>query len=242
MDKGIYVAMTGAMLRMNDLDNIAANVANINTSGYKRTGFSSRLYPLMEGMSKPMNALYNDARSMTTMDKFTVDQSPGTLNNTGNPLDVSLSGEGFFAVEAKGQPAYTRNGSFSIDRDSFLVTAGGYKVIGSDNKPIRITRETNSKPEIGMDGTINLDGNAVGTLKLVKLTDVKSLSDSLYTGKVAGNSTADVIQGSVERSNVNPVRELAAMISAQREFQTLQQLIKTFDQLAQRTINDIAKI
>jgi flagellar basal-body rod protein FlgF len=242
MDKGIYVAMTGAMLRMNELDNIASNVANISTSGYKRTGFAARLYPLMEGVSQPQSALYPGARAMTYLDKYTVDQAQGTLQTTGNPLDLGIRGEGYFVVEGKGQKNYTRNGAMAIDKNGFLVNGSGYKVLGADNKPITIPRETKSTPDIGTDGTVTADGNAVGVIRLVKLSDVRGVSDSLYSGKVTGNANGEIAQGAIERSNVNPVRELVAMITAQREFQTLQQVIKTFDTLAQRTNSEIAKI
>jgi flagellar basal-body rod protein FlgF len=241
MDKGIYSAMTGAMLRMNELDNIAANVANVNTSGYKRTGFAARLYPLLEGISKPQSALYPEARSMTVQDKFTIDQSAGTLFTTGNPLDLGVHGDGFFVVEVKGQKNYTRNGSFSIDKEGFLVTGNGYKVMGSDDRPIVISRDTKSRLDIGTDGTITADGNTVGTIKLVNLADIRSISDSLYSGRVTGAAKGEIAQGTIERSNVNAIREMVNMITALREFQTIQQVIKTFDSLSQRTL-DIAKV
>jgi len=242
MDKGIYVAMTGAMLRMNELDNIASNVANISTSGYKRTGFAARFYPLMEGISQPQSALYPGARAMTTLDKYTVDQAPGALHTTGNPLDVGIHGDGYFVLDVKGQRNYTRNGSFAIDRDGTLVTGGGHKVLGTDDRPIRISRDTKTTPDIGIDGTVTADGNVVGVIKLVKLADIKGVSDSLYSGRVTGNADGELAQGALERSNVNAVRELVAMITAQREFQTLQQVIRTFDTLAQRTNSEIAKV
>jgi flagellar basal-body rod protein FlgF len=242
MDKGIYVAMSGAMLRMYEVDNIAANVANISTSGYKRVGFASRLYPLLEGVSTPQSALYPGARSMAALDKYTVDQAPGTLTTTGNPLDLGIQGEGYFVVDVKGQKNYTRNGSLAVDKDGTLVTGGGYKIMGTDDKPIRISRETKSTPDIGTDGTVTADGNVVGQIRLVKIADVKGVSDSLYSGRVTGNADGQIAQGAIERSNVNPVRELAAMIVAQREFQTLQQVIRTFDTLSQRTNSEIAKV
>jgi flagellar basal-body rod protein FlgG len=241
MDKGIYVAMTGAALRMNELDNISSNLANISTSGYKRAGFAARLYPLLEGVSTPQSALYPGARGMTVLDKYTVDQSSGVITTTGNPLDLAIKGEGYFSVDVKGQKRYTRNGAFAVDRDGYIVTGGGYKVLGTDDKPVRISRDKKSAPDIGLDGTVTADGNAVGMIKLVKLSDVKAVSDSLYSGKETGASDGEIMQGNLERSNVNPMRELVGMVVAQREFQTLQQLIKTFDQLAQRT-TDIAKI
>jgi flagellar basal-body rod protein FlgF len=242
MDKGIYVAMTGSVLRMAEVDNVAANVANINTSGYKRTSFSARLYPLTEGLSKTQAAVYPGARSMTVFDKFSMDQSQGTLLTTGNPLDLGIQGDGFFVVDIKGQRGYTRNGSLSINKEGNLVTGSGYSVLGTDDKPIKISKEGTTAPVIGTDGSITLDGNAVGTIKLVNVADIRSISDSLYSGRETGASKGDIAQGRIERSNVNPVRELVAMIKAQREFQSLQQVIRTFDQLSQRTVSEIAKV
>jgi flagellar basal body rod protein FlgG len=242
MDKGIYVAMTGSVLRMTELDNVVGNVANIGTNGYKRTSFSSRLYPVSEGLPQPSPALYPNARAMTVINKFAVDQGQGTLQTTGNPLDLGIQGEGFFVVDAKGQPAYTRNGSFSITKDGSLVTGSGYNVMGTDNRPIRISQEGTTAPVIGTDGSITLDGNTVGTIKLVNVTDIQNISDSLYSGRETGAAKGDIAQGTIERSNVNPVRELSSMITAEREFQTLQQVIRTFDQIAQRTVSDIARV
>jgi flagellar basal-body rod protein FlgF len=242
MDKGIYVAMTGSVLRMNELDNVAVNVANISTSGYKRSSFSSRLYPLTEGLSQTQPAIFPDARSMAVINKFSIDQTQGTLQTTGNPLDLAIQGEGFFVVEAKGQRAYTRNGSLSINKGGNLVTGSGLNVLGTDDKPIKINREGSTAPVIGTDGSVTMDGNTVGTIKTVNVADIQGISDSLYSGRETGAAKGDIAQGRIERSNVNPVRELVAMITAQREFQTLQQVIRTFDQLSQRTINDIAKV
>ena len=242
MDKGIYVAITGSVLRMTELDNVAGNVANISTNGYKRTLFSSRLYPITEALPRTAPAIYPNASAMTAISKFSVDQVQGTIQTTGNPLDLGIQGEGFFAVEVKGQTGYTRNGSFSIAKDGTLVTSSGYKVMGTDSKPIRISKEGTSAPVIATDGSITIDGNAVGTIKLVNVADIQNISDSLYSGMEKGSAKGDIVQGTIERSNVNPVRELIAMISAQREFQTLQQVIRTFDQIAQKTVSELGKV
>jgi flagellar basal-body rod protein FlgG len=74
------------------------------------------------------------------------------------------------------------------------------------------------------------------------VTDIQNISDSLYSGRETGAAKGDIAQGTIERSNVNPVRELSSMITAEREFQTLQQVIRTFDQIAQRTVSDIARV
>lgn len=242
MYKGIYTAITGSNLKMMELDNIANNLANVSTNGFKRTSFSSRLYPIMEGLSQVAPATLPDARAMAWTGKFAIDSGQGMLQMTGNPLDNSINGEGFFVVDVKGETNFTRNGSFIIDKDGFLATSGGHKVIGTSDKPIKIGKDAKSAPEVAADGTVSVEGNIVGTLKVVKLTDVQYLSDSLFTGKNAGPAKAEIKQGSIERSNVNPLRELVTMITAEREFQSIQQVIKTFDQLSQRANSEIARV
>jgi len=242
MYKGIYTAITGSNLKMMELDHIANNLANISTNGYKRTSFSSRLYPIMEGLSQAAPSKLPDARAMAWTSQYAIDAGQGMLQMTGNPLDTAINGDGFFVVDVKGVTNYTRNGSFTVDKEGFLVTNGGHKVIGASDKPIKIGKDIKSAPEIARDGTVTVEGNIVGKLKTVKITDVKYVSDSLFTGKEAGPSTPEIKQGSIERSNVNPVRELVAMITAEREFQSLQQTIRAFDQLSQRAASEIARV
>ncbi|HMK61513.1 MAG TPA: flagellar hook-basal body protein [Dissulfurispiraceae bacterium] len=242
MYKGIYTAITGSNLKMMELDHIANNLANISTNGYKRTSFSSRLYPIIEGLSQTMPAKLPEARAMAWTSQYSIDAGQGMLQMTGNPLDTAINGEGFFVVDVDGSTNYTRNGSFTVDKEGFLVTSGGHKIIGESGKPIKIGKDIKSAPVISADGTVTVEGNIVGKLKTVKITDVKYVSDSLFTGKEAGQTKPEIKQGSIERSNVNPVRELVAMITAEREFQSLQQTIRAFDQLSQRAASEIAKV
>jgi flagellar basal body rod protein FlgG len=241
MDKGIYIALTGGALRMMDIQHVASNVANVSTDGYKRTSFSTRLYPMHEALPMPQPSLHPTARSMANIGTYSCDQSQGTVQSTGNPLDLAVNGEGFFCVDVKGETKFTRNGTFSVDKDGFLVNGSGYKIVGTNNQPISIGKSA-AAPVIATDGTITVEGNTVGTIKLVKLKDVQSVSDSLYSGTTDGSAAGDIKQGSVERSNVNPMRELVTMIVAQREFQTIQQLIKSFDQMTSAAITQIARI
>ncbi len=242
MYKGIYVAMTGSTLKMMELDNVANNLANVSTNGFKRTSFSSRLYPINEDLPQAQNAAYPGARAMAYTGKFSIDPAQGVVQTTGNPLDTAINGEGFFVVDVKGEKNFTRNGSFSIDKDGFLITNNGYKVIGTNDKPINLGKDLKAAPNIATDGSISVEGNNVGKIKMVKVTDIKNMSESLYSGKEAGPAKAEVKQGSLERSNVNPLRELVSMITAEREFQTIQQMMRTFDQLTSQAVTQIAKV
>lgn len=245
MYKGIYIAMTGAVLRSQELDSVANNLANVSTTGYKRTSFSARLYPLLEGISqKRQEAVYPDARAMAYFGAYHIDTSEGTIKTTGNPLDLAVNGEGFFAVESKGNIYYTRNGSFSMNKDGFLVTGSGQRVLDTANKPIRIAGENISidKINIAPDGNIYVNGNALSKLKLVNLNNIQHVGNSLFSGNEAGASRGEILQGSIEMSNVNPIQEMVGIINALRQYETAQRVIKNLDDLSQRTVSEIAKV
>jgi flagellar basal-body rod protein FlgG len=239
MYKGIYIAMTGAVLRSQELDSVANNLANVSTLGYKRTSFSSRLYPLLEGVSQEQKAIYPEARAMAYYGKYHIDTSEGNIKTTGNPLDLAIKGEGFFVVEGKDKTYYTRNGSFSMDKDGFLVTANGLKVMDSDNKPIKIN---GGSVNVAPNGNIYINGNIVAKLKLINLNNIEHVGDSNFSGNEAGASKGEIIQGSQEMSNVNPIREMVGIITALRQYETAQKVIKSFEEMSQRAVSEIAKV
>jgi flagellar basal-body rod protein FlgG len=247
MYKGMYIAATGAVMRSYELDNVANNLANVSTSGYKRTTFSSRMYPLFEGLTSQPESSYPDARAMTFFGNAAIDNTVGSLQTTGNTFDLAISGSGFFTVEKNGQLFYTRNGSFTLDREGILMTSDGYRVLDRGNQPITIDT-TDGKVSISYDGSIyliNLDRNTntlVGELKITNLRNIKNAGGSLYTGTEEETTDYDVLQGSLERSNVNPVSELVSMIEASRQYELAQKVIQNFSDLAQRSVADIASM
>ena len=239
MFKGIYIAMSGAVLRSQELDGVANNLANLNTTGYKKTTFSSQLYPMLQDIPQKTEAVYPEARAMTYFGEYYIDKSEGSIKTTGNTLDLALKGDGFFAVENRGQINYTRNGSFSMDRDGNLVTSDGAKVVDTGNKPINIRAGVVT---IDANGNVNANGNAAGKLKLVKLNNTELIGGSLYSGTEAGDPGAEVVQGALEMSNINPITELTGMISALRGYDMAQKVIQGFNDLSQRTVTEIGKV
>lgn len=245
MYKGMYIAMTGAVLRSQELDSVANNLANVSTVGYKRTSFSSRLYPLLEGISQTKReVIYPDARAMTYYGSYNIDTSDGSIKTTGNPLDIALKGDGFFVVQGKGKTYYTRNGSFSMNKDGYIVTSNGQMVLDTTNKPIRITGENISAANINIvtDGNIYVNGNILSKLKIVNLTNIQHIGDSLFAGDEIGAAKGEIIQGGLEMSNVNPIREMVGIITALRQYETAQGIIKKFEDISQRTVSEIAKV
>lgn len=239
MYKGIYISMTGMSMRESELSSVSHNLANINTNGYKRQNFASRLYPLLSGRPLDSKAVYRDARAQTFFGTQYTELSQGNLKKTGNPLDIAIQGEGFFVVMKGQKILYTRNGSFTKDKDNFLVTQDGLKVLDDRNNPISIE---GTKIEISQDGNVYLDGALVSKIKLVNLDNLKHIGNSLYEGTEKGEANGQFLQGWIESSNVNPLSELVQMIQAIRNFELAQRVTINFDQLAQRAVSEIARI
>lgn len=242
MYKGMYVAMSGATLRSQELDTIANNLANASTVGYKRESFSSTMYAVRAANAGNTDPLYPDARIMAVHSGSTfMDKSEGNMRTTGNSLDLAIKGDGFFAVQGKspGQVFYTRNGTFRLDKDNFLVTAAGEKVLDTSNNPVKIAGD--GAITVFKDGTINIGNVSAGKLKLVKLDNTTHVGGSLFSGAEAGTAGGEVAQGTIEMSNVNPMIEMVGIINALREYEAAQKVITNFDTLAQRTVTEIAK-
>jgi len=239
MYKGMYIAMTGARLRSHEMNNVANNLANVSTPGYKKTSFSSRLYPLLDGRPEEPRAIYHDARAMAYFGEYRIDISQGALKTTGNPLDLAVNREGFFVIESGGDFLYTRNGTFSRDKDGFLTTFNGQKVLNTENRPIRIQ---GNNINIASDGTVHVDGNMAGRIKLVNLNNIQHVGNSLFSGDEVGPAAGEVLQGSIEMSNVNPIRETVGIIIALRQYEAARSIMQDFDQLARKTVSEIARI
>ncbi len=239
MYKGIYIAMTGMTMREMELSSVSNNLANINTTGYKRQNFTSKLYPLLSGKPKEPRALYENARQQTYFGAQYIDLSQGNMRKTGNPFDLAIQGDGFFAVQRGQRIFYTRDGSFTRDSENYLVNQSGFRVLDENNNPILIDGNT---IEIGKDGNIYVDGNLVSKIKIVNLEGIRHVGNSLYEGEEKPEATGQILQGWIESSNVNPMNELIQMIQAIRNFEYAQRITTNFDQLAQRAVSEIARI
>jgi flagellar basal-body rod protein FlgG len=235
MYKGIYIALSGAVLKQKSLENISQNIANADTSGYKKGRLSFKDHMIAaDNMPTPSG----DGRVMADLSTSSVDFSNGTISRTGNPLDLAINGKGFFALE---NGKYTRNGNFMVDSEGNLVTAGGVKVLG-DGGPITVE---GSSVDILSSGEIVIDEIPVGTLKIVDFPDkssLKKLSGGMFATEETGETIdAQVSQGYLEESNVNVIQEMIHMISTQREFESYQKMIHAFDEATSKTINEMGK-
>jgi flagellar basal-body rod protein FlgG len=235
MSKGIYIALSGAILKQKHMDIFAQNIANAATTGYKkeRMSFKNIMIPV-DNKQNPVT----DGRSMTEISSIITDFSSGTLLRTSNPLDLAINGEGFFVLDGD---RYTRNGNFKISRDGYLATQGDIKVLGSGG-PISVQ---GSKIDINTSGEVYVDDIAVGTIKTVEFPDksnLKKLDGGVFTTNETGEAAETYIsQGYLETSNVEVVKEMVHMLTSLREFEAYQKMIQAFDEASGKTIDQMGR-
>jgi len=233
MHKGIYIAISGAVLKQNQIELIAQNLANINTTGYKREYMAFADYLINE-----TNKISDD-KVMTKLNKVVYDFSKGDFLKTGKPLDIAIDGKGFIALE---ENRYTRRGDLTVDENGYLVNFKGYKVLGKKGE---INVGKNSVPDISPDGRVLVNGNVVDEIKVVDFDNFDDLfkvdSCIFSTLKTGKEVKTNILQGYLESSNVSPVYEMITMIQAMRDFESYQKAVHIFDESINKIVNDIAR-
>ncbi|SHH83261.1 flagellar basal-body rod protein FlgG [Sporobacter termitidis DSM 10068] len=243
--QSLYTAASGLSAQQTRLDTISANIANVNTPGYKstRTDFKDALYTTMIDPVLADSAANNLlAGSGVLLGATNINMSEGTVSQTDLPLDFAIQGGGFFQVQAdNGEILYTRSGAFNatiIDGGNYLVTPEGYFVLDADGN--RITLPDNiSSAQVSADGTITADGQSYGAIGLVSFQNPNGLSPAgnscfrvtANSGQPVQDLTSGVTQGSLERSNVDLSEELTLLIRAQRAYSMASRALTTTDDM-----------
>lgn len=229
MYRGIYIALSGAILKEAQMESITRNLSNSNTTGYKRETVSFRDFIVSE----------ERGRIMASTSTKRTDFSEGQLIRTGNPLDIAINGDGFVSLAGN---RYTRRGDLKRDKDGFLTTNAGIRVLGK-NGPIRLPE---GKVEIDRKGNVSVNGTVIDTLRILDFSrkeEMIRIGDSVFYTKDVGKETkAEVMQGYLEGSNVNVIDEMVKMITTLREFESHQKVIQAYDEATSKLSNEIAKI
>ena len=241
MDSLTAVAASGLRSRMESLDLLANNIANAATGGYKadREFYSLYLAPEAQASDAPA--------TMPVVERPWIDFSQGVFESTGNPLDLALSGSGFFAVEGPGGPLYTRNGSFHLAANGNLVTEEGYPVRALNGAALALQ---NTRPiEIAPDGTVTQDGNAIGQLQVVDFADAggltkqgKSYFRAAGPSATPSASQAVVEQGRREGSNTGAAESAVRLVGILRQFEMLQKAVLLGADMSKQAIEQVAKV
>lgn len=255
MIRALWTASTGMEAQQINIDVISHNLANVNTTGFKksRADYQDLLYQELKsaGASSSPSTMVptgiqigQGVRMVSTEKVF----NQGNFKQTGNPLDVAIEGEGFFQVnKPDGQVAYTRNGEFKVDSEGRLVTSDGYLIEPQITIPADSLHIT-----ISADGIISVTQpgvtvpTQVGNIELARFVNpsgLQSIGKNLYlqtaasgdatTGVAGSEGMGTLAQSFLEMSNVSVVEEMVNMIAAQRAYEINSKSIQTTDEMLQ---------
>jgi flagellar basal-body rod protein FlgF len=237
MDSSLtYLALNRQIGLGREMTTIANNVANLGTTGFRREGlvFAEFVQAAAPGDSVSMA----DLRGRFASDR------PGELTMTGGRLDIAIAGEGFFSIQSGDETLLTRAGAFQRSGEGLLVTPDGAPVLDDGGGTIFVPPESASL-EVARDGTISVDGDPIARIGVVT-APAETLSRTAGTAFRAANGTTPVeaphlLQGALEGSNVDPVLEIARMISVTRAYESAQGLIEDDDERVRGTINRLGQ-
>ncbi len=254
MMRGMYAAATGMMAQQLNIDNITNNLANVESTSFKRSrvDFQDLLYAHYQDPNTGATAgtqIGMGVRAASTQKIFT----QGRISRTGNNFDVAIQGDGFFRVTLpNGEVAYTRDGAFRLNKDGELVTQAGYRIgvkIPKDFTNVQI------KPngEVWATHINETKPRKIGQIKLTRFLNpagLKAIGGNLYKAtEVCGAQTTDIpgqnglgvlAQGFLEKSNVNVVAEMMNIIQAQRAYEMAQKGVQAADEMT-RMANQLHK-
>ncbi|SNS75372.1 flagellar basal-body rod protein FlgF/flagellar basal-body rod protein FlgG [Granulicella rosea] len=251
MDSGLYAAYTGLLARTQALDTASNNLANASTNGFRaerdyfRGVLSSGLGEFEEG-----SQVGDTVNGFGVLGGSLPDLGQGTLTPTGNPLDLALSGQGFFSIQTKAGVRYTRDGSFQKSPTGVLQTAAGEPVL--DNRGNKIILPSGAVT-VAPDGTVSVaspDGSAiVAKLGVVTFSPDASLTPEGANRFVAGlndkpvAANAEIAQGSLEGSNEDSVHGTMQLILIQRQAEMMQKALSVFDNDFDKTaVEQLARV
>lgn len=255
MFRGLYTGYTGMRIQQDVMNVVSNNLANIDTTGFKRDKLSIRSFrdvlavktgdPDLTSASR-IGKMRLGANSGVVFTDF----SQGPLKNTERKLDIALEGKGMFLVGKKKadgsfQEYYTRDGGFAITTKGQLVTKNGEFLLGEKG----IITVTDARPIISSTGNVYTSNSEFADkIRIVSFDDYRNLrkvGDNLYT-KLEGTEEKPfegvVVQGFLETGNVNPVQEMVEMISVMRAYESNQKVLTTFDATMDKLVNEVGRV
>ncbi|MCF8067766.1 MAG: flagellar hook-basal body protein [Desulfobacterales bacterium] len=218
-------AVQGALLQERKFEIVANHLANVNTPGFK-----------------------GDIMSFDNILKaeITVNHSQGSMQDTGNPLDMAIGGDGFFKIQTANGVRYTRAGNFTLDNQNNLVNQNGAPVLGIGGANIVID---GSDVQVSQTGEIFIDGESTGQLEIVTFQNLNGLTKTdgaNFINENAGGETAasdaSVIQGSVEGANVQTVTEMVKMIESMRTYEAATKVIQSIDETNTKAVTEVGML
>ena len=241
MDITTSLAASRLVAQQRLMDVTANNIANANTPGFRseRVQFSDWIDPQTGTARTPGSKGITYAQDRATYRE----SQPGTLTHTANPLDLALTGDGYFTVNTKTGPRLTRDGRFGLLPNGTLADSSGNAVLDTNGKPIQFA-PTDTQISIAGDGSITTENGQLGKIGIVQPADQMKMRAEGGTNFVSDSPTAPVaapaiVQGAIEDSNVQPVMEVTRMMDDVRQFQFVTQLLQAEGDRQQNTIDKL---
>ena len=243
MDSVSVIAASGLQSRMQALDLVANNLANSTTGGFK---LDQEFYSLFTADAD--ESAEGASTTLPLIKKQWTDFSQGVLTPTGSPLDLALSGKGFFTVKGPSGSLYTRNGSFRLSTTGQLTTSEGYEVLDTKGQPIQT--QSPAPIEVSANGTVTQSGKELGQLQVADFQDrsvLRKLGNSYFSASDATATptpTADatVQQGKIENSNVAPAESAVRLVGLMRQFDMLQKAITITTDMNKQALSEVARV
>lgn len=257
MMRALFTAASGMIIQERRQTNVSNHLANAATTAFKVQELITKETDksMIQNREATSNGRYmRDIGQLSLgaeVDELHIDFEQGVLEDTNRETDLALQGDGFFKIQwSDTTNGYTRNGHFTIDKNGYLSTEDGKRVLGINlktNKQEPILVE-NKKLQVNTDGRVALDGKDTYKFEIVNLTPVSEL-DVIGTGAYLIKEGMEVVstdaviyQNKLEKSNVNPLEEMVKMIEISRTFESNQKVIQSVDEMMGKSVNEIGRI
>ena len=244
MDPIEATAASAMRAKLESLEMLANNLANAATSGFKADYEQYNLYRSPEADADPFSL----PDEMPLVERPWTDFSQGNLHPTGNPLDVALSGKGFFAVNGPSGPLYTRNGAFQVSSDGRVLSSEGYAVRLAGGGALQVN--ANQALEIATDGTIRQDSQSLGKLDVVDFPNASAMNKAGRNYFAAADpniiavpaTSAEVHQGKLEDSNSGTPEAAVRLVGIMRQFEMLHKAVALGNEMNRKAIDTVAAV
>ena len=240
MPNGIYSAMTGALAQEEHMDIVANNLANGSTNGFKAVQATFK-----ELMDEAREGSKNETQRHVILDSTYTDFTQGPLNHTHNNMDVAIQGPGFFVVDTPEGAQYTRNGAFMLNEKRELVTVGGHVVQGTSGT---IEIPEGAMININQSGAVTSGTLEIGKIRVVQFDEPQNLrrfGHNLYSApegvEAKDLELVNIQTGAIERSNVNMIREMTALIKVSRSYEAFNKVISTYRAVDGTTARELGR-
>jgi flagellar basal-body rod protein FlgG len=236
MDRGLYIAASGMLAEQTRQDQIANDLANASTPGYKADRSAQSSFGELLLANRNTGQQIGPLALGTQIAEIKTDVTPAALKQTDEPLDVGLDGPGFLAVQTPSGTRYTRSGQLAVDAQGQLASATGQLVLDDGGRPIQVGSSVDLT--INADGTITRAGRQIARLGIVSLTNPVKQGDTLFAGTPGPRPAETAVrQGFLESSGVNAATAMIDMITSMRAYEAGQKAIQAIDETLGRGIS-----